>query len=175
MNAKWNWEGLVKKLRTLLDRYKYVLMVILVGVVLLLIPGTAGEKQPTQSGSSPPAAAGDQGFDLETMERKLESALSDIDGAGSVSVVLSVREGERSVVARDTTVGDREDSETTVVVSKGSGTEEPVVLQKVYPQYQGALVVCEGGGNAAVRLKLTEAVAALTGLGTDRISICKAK
>ena len=39
----------------------------------------------------------------------------------------------------------------------------------------GAVVVCEGGGDASVRLKLMEAVSALTGLGTDKIAICKGK
>ena len=63
----------------------------------------------------------------------------------------------------------------TVVVSAGSGTQETVLVQQVYPRFQGALVVATGGGDPEVRLKLTEAVAALTGLGADKISICKGK
>ncbi len=35
-----------------------------------------------------------------------------------------------------------------------------------------ALIVCPGGGDARVRLRLIEAVSALTGLGADRISVC---
>ena len=42
-----------------------------------------------------------------------------------------------------------------------------------YPVFQGALVVCEGADQAQVRLAMTQAVSALTGLGTDRITICK--
>ena len=61
----------------------------------------------------------------------------------------------------------------TVVISRGSGSEETVALQEIAPQYQGALVVCPGGGDPAVRLQLSEAVSALTGLGADRITICK--
>ena len=41
------------------------------------------------------------------------------------------------------------------------------------PLYRGALIVCEGGGNDAVRLQVIEAVAALTGLGSDRIAVVK--
>ena len=63
----------------------------------------------------------------------------------------------------------------TVVISSGSGTQETVLVQQVYPRFQGALVVAEGGGNPTVRLNLTEAVAALTGLGADKISVCKGK
>ena len=48
-----------------------------------------------------------------------------------------------------------------------------VSLQTVAPQFRGALVVCPGGGDAQIRLKLIEAVSALTGLGADRISVCQ--
>ena len=55
------------------------------------------------------------------------------------------------------------------------GTEETVTLQQISPQYQGALVVCSGGGNPSVRLQVVEAVSALTGLGADHISVCEGK
>ena len=48
-----------------------------------------------------------------------------------------------------------------------------VVTQEKYPQYRGALVVCDGGGSDAVRLQVVEAVSALTGLGSDRIAVVK--
>ena len=37
------------------------------------------------------------------------------------------------------------------------------------------VVVCPGGEDPAVQLRLVEAVADLTGLGTDRITICKGR
>ncbi|MBQ7713294.1 MAG: hypothetical protein IJT71_00205 [Oscillospiraceae bacterium] len=42
-------------------------------------------------------------------------------------------------------------------------------------RWAGAVVVCEGGGSAAVRLELTQAVAALTGLPSDRIAVVKGR
>ena len=42
-------------------------------------------------------------------------------------------------------------------------------------RWAGAVVVCEGADSAAVRLELTRAVSALTGLGTDRITIVKGR
>ena len=41
------------------------------------------------------------------------------------------------------------------------------------PSFRGALVVCPGGGNAQVRLELIQAVAALTGLDSNSISVCR--
>ncbi len=40
-------------------------------------------------------------------------------------------------------------------------------------RFEGALVVCEGGGDAAVRLQLTKALSALTGLSSEKIAIVK--
>ena len=39
----------------------------------------------------------------------------------------------------------------------------------------GVVVVCEGAGSAAVRLRVTEAAAAYTGFGSDRITVLKMK
>ena len=41
------------------------------------------------------------------------------------------------------------------------------------PEKGVALVVCPGGNDPAVKLQISEAVAALTGLGAEKISICK--
>ena len=89
-------------------------------------------------------------------------------------MVLTVDSGSRRVLAQDQE-RDREGGSTvsTVTVGRGSGTQEVVPLQTLAPSFRGALVVCPGGGDPQVRLKLSEAVSALTGLGTDRISVCE--
>lgn len=173
MKGKIDWKALSKKMNTCIQKYKYVLLVILAGLILLLLPRSGGEKENQAAGTNSTSAL--QEFDLEAMEHKLEEALSEVEGAGKVRVVLSVKGGPRQIIAQDGKTSEREDSTTAVVVSKGSGVEDTVLLQEIYPQYQGALVVCPGGGDPAVRLKLIEAVSALTGLGSDKISICKSK
>lgn len=168
--------GAVKKLAPALQKYKYVLLVILAGVLLLLLPGP---KSAGQAAAQTPGETYER-FDLEKMEEKVSSALSQIDGAGKVAVVLTLKAGTRQILAQDgknTTrdTGAAELTTTTVVVSRGSGIQETVILQEIYPQFQGALVVSPGAGDPVVRLKLSEAVTALTGLGADKISICKGK
>ena len=51
--------------------------------------------------------------------------------------------------------------------------EEVVVTKSIYPVYRGALVVCDGGDEARVKLAVTEAVTALTGLSADRVTVAK--
>ncbi|MCI8915809.1 MAG: stage III sporulation protein AG [Oscillospiraceae bacterium] len=166
MKVQWKPEQLWK----LLDKYKYVLLVLAVGVLLLLWPG--GREEPAQSGAS----GQEEQFDLAALEEKLSQTLSQVEGAGRVTVTLTVKSGMEQVLAADrtTSVTERGNSveERTVVVNNGSGQEAVVRLER-YPVFQGALVVSQGADQAEVRLVLTQAVSALTGLGADRITVCK--
>jgi len=109
-----------------------------------------------------------------------------IDGAGEVTVVLTLRSSGEQVFAQDirssgrTQRGDTgedifELNETTVVISAGSQQQIPVSLKYIYPEYLGALIVAQGAGDATVRLELMQAVAGLTGLGMDRITVARAR
>lgn len=172
MNGRETLARLAGKVRETTKAYRLVWLVILAGLVLLAIP--SGKEEEAQAEETLAAATQ---FDLAAMEDRLAQALSRIDGAGEVTVVLTLQDGPRQVLAqnvdRDGEEG-REQTET-VVLSRGSGSQETVSVQELYPSYQGALLVCPGGDDPTVRLKLTEATSALTGLGADKISISKGK
>ena len=163
----------LKRMTGALGKYKYVLLVALVGALLLVWP--TGEKEKTTS----PETAREQIFKVDQIERRLEKALAQIEGAGEVTVVLTLQGGPRQVLAQDGSATEEESrtsrETSTILLSKGSGYQEPAVVQELGPVYQGALVVSQGGDDPRVKLALYEAVSALTGLGADKISICKGK
>lgn len=166
---KTGWSELLRRVWSALGRYQYVLLVLAAGVLLLLLPvGSGGEReQEADAEQSEP-------FDLEAFEEKLAHTLSQVQGAGETQVILSLDSGSRTVVAQDVErQSEGGGSSTVVTVGRGSGSQEVVPLQTVAPEFRGALVVCAGGGDPQVRLRLVEAVSALTGLGSDRISICE--
>ena len=67
-------------------------------------------------------------------------------------------------------------SQRQAVIVTGTGREETGLVRQVKePTYLGAVVVCQGADNAAVRLAVVEAVRSATGLTTDRISVLKMK
>lgn len=168
---KFQWKPQPGAVWKLLEQYKYILIVIAAGILLLLWP-TGERRQAAETD------AGDarEDFDLDALEEKLSQTLSQVEGAGEVRVTLTVKSGMEQVLASDrtTSVTERGSSveEETVLVGSG-GKQEAVLLTRKYPTFQGALVVCQGGGDAEVRLLLTQAVSALTGLGADRITVCK--
>lgn len=151
-----------------LKKYKFVALILSVGLILMLLPD--GEV-----GSEKQQAYTEEHYSLENTERRLEALLKNVQGVGQVNVMLTLKSGSTLELAKDSSTSVRQ-SETeresdVVTVSRGSGSEDVVVTQEHYPTYQGAVVVCEGGGNSAVRLAVIEAVSVLTGLGSDRITV----
>ena len=135
----------------------YLLIILLCGVVLLTFPSQTADTQKTET------TAAEVDYLVEVEEKRLESVLTMIRGAGKCRVLLSVRSGAELVLA--------EDEGETVVLSRG-GTQSTVTVQKRYPDYVGAVVVTEGAGNAAARYDILSAVMSYTGLGADKITIC---
>lgn len=170
-------KGKTEGVRKLWDKYKFVGLTVLIGVGLLLWP--SGKKTTATTISTPAAAA------LAAAERDLqadmEEILGTISGVGQVKVLLTVdSDGERQLaqnteLAYSGSTAAPEDysrrSETVLV--DGAAGDGTVVVRTVYPTYRGALVVCQGGDRAEVKLAVTEAVAALTGLSADRVTVAK--
>ena len=169
---KWNISGWMERWKELLKPYQTMLLVLAAGVLLMLLPGGDSDRQEQEV----VRVTGTQElFDLDRFEQRLAETLSEIEGAGEATVLLTMKSGSRQVLAQDLERDGERRSTSTVTLGRGSSGEEPVVLQTVGPQFQGALVICPGGEDPEVRLRIATAVSALTGLGSDCISICKSK
>ena len=160
--GKVRWSELWKK-------YKFILLVVLVGVILMLLPVSSAAEKAAESDLQMPQET----FDLEAVQKRMEDILGKIDGVGKLQLMLTLQSGTRLTLAEDTQRDqDRTDRET-VTLSRGSGSQEVVITNRFYPVYQGAVVVCQGADSSAVRLAVTETVQALTGLPSDRIMVAK--
>ncbi len=116
-----------------LGKNKYVLLVLALGLLLLLLPRTATEDG-TAEGAAAAFSTGEgndldtSGIPLDTESVRLAALLSQIEGVGEATVLLSAA---------------------------------------------GAVVVCAGAESPSVRLNVTNAVSAYTGLGSDKITVMK--
>ena len=169
-----------------LDKYKYLALVVLAGLVLLCWPSTQGNTPGVQSGAG---ATGPPGGDaVADVESRLTEALARTDGVGRVHVILTVGGSPTTIYAENkrsrsrngwqdgaATSADNEWDVSKVLSSGASGGSQPVVESTQYPAFVGALVVCDGAGNPAVQLRVYEAVSSLTGLTTDKIAIVPMK
>ena len=146
-----------RKLSAFAAKYKYVLIILLAGLILLLLPTGSRTKAKTAQA----AAVSEQ-----TQPQRLTTLLQQINGAGQVQVLLSYCCSAERELATD-------DSGEPTIISAGGGAQEAVELKTVSPQYLGAVVVCDGADSPQVQLAVTQAVAQFTGLSTDHISVLR--
>lgn len=157
------------------DKYKYPMLICLVGLVLILWPNDT--TKPEEKKMVEITGVEEQTKELEA---KMEALFSSMSGVGKVRVMLTVKSGQETIYAYDTDCSTtrREDEQNQtvkselIVVGSGSG-ESPVVTKVQMPEFLGAVVVCEGADSAKVCLQLTEAVQSLTGITADNIVISK--
>ena len=171
MDRKGKTEGV----RRLWDKYKFVGLVVLVGAVLLMWPG--GSESSQKERKTPDV----ERESVSDMEQKMAEILSNISGVGQVRVMLTLdSDGERQLAqnAKLSYRGDTHSPEdysrsSETVLLDGADGDQALVTRRTYPTYRGALVVCQGGGRPEVQLAVTQAVAALTGLSADRVTVAK--
>ena len=168
------FEMILHKLIDWTKKYRYVVIVLMAGILLMLLP--AGKKEADEPIPTEPERYTEQ---LEITAAQLEAILSQMKGAGRVEVLLTRSGGERTVFHMDerrsiSETGETKESET-VVLTNSSREDEALVSQIIAPEYLGAVIVCQGADHPAVRLAVSEAVSKATGLGADRISVLKMK
>lgn len=75
------------------------------------------------------------------LEQQLEELISQLQGAGRTTVMVTLTTGEETIYAVDTQTGDLQQQETHVLLQDGSALAETTYL----PQVCGVAVLCEGG------------------------------
>lgn len=161
-----------KHFKKIWDKYRYVLLIVFLGLGLMMIPV---QQKNTESTDSTPA----EPVIIESLETKLENILSHIDGAGRVEVLLTEHTGSetnfQTDVSSDTQAENARQSADTVIVEDASRQEHGLVRRVDPPVYRGAVIACQGAASAQVRLDIVEAVRCVTGLRADQISVVKMK
>lgn len=147
--------------------YRYVLLTAALGILLLLLPSGGAEEREDSA-----TAQTTEEFDRLALQAEMEQILSTLDGVGHLSLMLTLDDGGEVELAQDVSCAEQSKKTETVILGSGAGAEV-VVTQRRAPRFLGALVVCEGGGDAAVRLRVTQAVSVLTGLTSDHISVVR--
>ena len=157
----------VEYIKGLFDKYKYPILVLALGLLLVfsdnLFSGGKQEKPKVQDTARTA---------IDSVERQITQVLSQIDGVGRVTVALTTQSSDRTVYAKDSKYNSEGEE---IVIISDSGNQKPLVEYTVSPDYKGAVVVCDGGGDSKVKLEVTNAIKALTGISTDHIIILKMK
>ena len=166
----------IKKLTSnfseILKKYRYAILVLLIGILLMNIPsGKTAKKQEKETVITLQPAV--------DMEKRLVEVLGQIEGVGRVEVMLTQACGEENVYQSNEELSTDESGcsqrKETVTMTDSDRNETALILRTNAPKYLGAIIVCEGAESSAVRLSLVDAVSKITGLKSDAISVLKMK
>ena len=155
-----------EEIKAFFKKSRAAALVLLCGIVLMCLPGGKKETQAAQPAET---------VREQTMEEALEEILSQVAGAGSVRVLLSGQTSETTHFQTDDTRDGESLRQETVLTTGDNRVQTALVRQTEAPTYRGAIIVCQGADSPAVRLAVVEAVAAATGLTTNRITVLKMK
>ena len=107
---------------------------------------------------------------VELTENKLSKVLSKVEGAGNVSVMITVSSGIRSDIAKEekTTT---ENGKTVTTFNPILVSGKPIVLSEIYPEITGVLIVSKGADDIRVKMALLNAATTTLGITCDKIQI----
>ncbi len=161
------------KLIALIKKYRYAVLIVLIGLGMMMIPSHSKLEHKIEQPENT------EQTETVSVSEELSQILSQVDGAGDVKVLLTVETGEEILYQTDEDVSVNSESSSTrvntVVITGTDRDEYGLIRQTNPPVYKGAIVVCQGADDPKIQLAIVDAVANVTGLGADRISVLKMK
>ncbi len=165
--------SIVKKIKNL-KHIEYIVLAVFICILILILLSTNIFKRESSASLNTDYS--------NLIETKLEKVLSNIDGAGDVSVMVTVESSPQLIIATSkeekTTSNSSNTSnsnnttvvETPIIVSK-NGVSSPLILQEIQPKITGVIVVAQGANDAKVRLELLKAVQSVLNIEISCIEI----
>ena len=139
----------LKELRGLLTDDKKLTVALIVGAVLILFLSLGGLKSGEAEAADRPYE--DRSAYEAELERRLTDILSEIEGIGELSVMVTLDTSEQTEY----------------------GKNEDMLLSVKMPQVRGVIVVCGGGDSVIVQEKVVRAVTGVFAVSSTRVSVIK--
>ncbi|MCH5211836.1 MAG: hypothetical protein J1G06_02365 [Oscillospiraceae bacterium] len=131
---------------------RIMLVILIIGIVIIAISGSIPSGKKAEEISETVT-------DVQGEEERLSEILSQIGGAGRVSVMISYASTAEKELAGE--------SEGRTYISGG----DVVVKKETYPAVRGVIVIADGAGNPEVRQKIMEAAVAVTGAAANHVCV----
>lgn len=155
-----------------------IILIGIAGVILLviseIIPLSASEEKHNERNETQTVSCSD--YEKE-VEQRLQGIISKIEGAGNVSVMVTLESTVESVYAQEEkqSGGENKNYENQYVIIKTNDGEGGILLKTTEPQIRGVAIVCTGGNSAVVRQNITNTVTAVLGISSARVNITAMK
>lgn len=172
----------VKKLKSI--KHIEVIIVSIFAIVLLLICfggnnifgflKSSSTNQTTDSSNSTSQTYISTSQYVESLEKRLKTVLSQIQGVGSLEVMVSVSSSVELNFATDdtiTTSGQNIEKESKIIFVEIDGEKKPIVISEKMPEISGIVVVSSGAKDTKVKLDIISAIQTLLKLDSSKIEV----
>lgn len=149
-----------------------ILIVVLVLVCYFAFISPVNKKSDDSGGATVTSSATEEY--ARSLESKLEDILSNVKGAGSVKVLVTLGSGYEYVYATEQTVKQSANGATTTTTEVVMVDGQPVVVKEIFPTIQGVLVSASGASDVSVKLNLVTAIQTVIDVPNSDITILTA-
>ena len=191
---------MIKDIKLDADKKEKIVIFFLLGVFFLLIAtpvsdltGNRKKQKSTKTGTSQQTQQKkiqEKDAYITALENKLEQTIEGMEGAGKVDVMITLKDNGEKILDKNQPYESEEETNSEenkeskknriqnnqeTVLVETEGNTEPIIVRELYPDIEGVVVVCEGGDNSALTVKIKEAVQALFSIDAHKIVVCKSK
>lgn len=174
-----------EKLKELLKNKNNLYILLVAGILILVVSNLLFSSDTKKEDKT--ATASSVTLTPSENEKRLEEILSKAAGVGEAKVMITYDAGPEKVTVQNAQVsqsnqeepqtqgGMRKTDETTsdsqtVMITEG-GQSQPFVAKEIEPKIRGVLVVADGAREEAVKINITNAVAAVLDVPYHRIQV----
>ena len=155
------------RLKDLVQKENRARLAVLLGAAAMLILLLSELFTPSEKPAAASAAPEDESAYRQQLEQQLSDLIMQVEGAGRSTVMITLESGEETIYALDTLSGQTQQQQTHVLLDDGTALAQTVCT----PRVCGVAVVCEGGGDVRVAVRITELVGALLDVPSNRICV----
>ncbi len=190
MNEKKKMTQLVQKITDL--KKDQICILLLVGILLMVISIPTQKRKSTDIGNErtieTTETQNEEKVYVKELEQQLEGILSQMEGVGNVSVMITLQSSAEQIVEKDIreerdeleetdSQGGNRDTRNIVreeeTIYEEEDSQSPYIKKALMPRVEGVLVVADGGSHPVVVKNITEVIQALFGIESHKIKIVK--
>ncbi len=155
-----------------LFKNKKILMAVIGCVcgILLIVAGSLGGSLKSEEKQESPSLYPSEEMQVYTehLEKRICELIEKVNGVSNVSVLVTIDTSNENIYATSGNNGDF------VIITDSSGKETPVKLMEITANIRGIAVVCDYGGDEALRKNIINMLSSLFSIGSNRISVMPA-
>lgn len=151
----------------------YVYVILIIGVIFMITAGGGEKSKKTEENIS---------TSQMNIQKELENILSDIKGAGTVSVMISYDTTSEKEIAYETksntskkdnggTITSEESSDRNAVMTDGA----PTIIREKYPAVRGVIVTADGADDPVIKKAISDSVTAVLDVPPHKVCVYSKK